>query len=148
MEKKKGSGLRTLFVLYCFAATVASLVAARPPMSKLWVSLPAVIGFVFYLVALVALQVAHAADGRPAFELLAVAAYPFLVYALVFFRLDYRTAAFLAFPGVFYFLMLTGGFILGTVLSPLLARRKGRDWGTIGDAVWSGVEFLKSLGLF
>jgi hypothetical protein len=117
-------------------------------MSKLWVSLPAVIGFVFYLVALVALQVAHAADGRPAFELLAVAAYPFLVYALVFFRLDYRTAAFLAFPGVFYFLMLTGGFILGTVLSPLLARRKGRDWGTIGDAVWSGVEFLKSLGLF
>ena len=146
--KKKGSGLRTLFVLYSFAATIVSLIAARPPMSKLWVSLPVVIGFVFYLVASVALQVAHAADGRSLFELLIAAAYPFLAYAVVFFRLDVGAASFWAFPGVFYFLMFTGGFILGTLLSPLLARRKGRDWTAIGEAAWTGVEFLKGQGLF
>jgi len=148
MKNKKGSGFRTAFVLFCFAATIASLVVARPPMTKLWVTLPVVLGFVFYLVASVALQVAHAADGRPLFELAIVAAYPFLVYILVFFRLDVGSGSFWAFPGVFYFLMITGGFILGTVLSPLLARRKGHSWAAIGDTVWTGLEFLKGQKLF
>jgi hypothetical protein len=37
---------------------------------------------------------------------------------------------------------------LGTVLSPLLARRKGHSWTAIGNTVWSGLEFLKGLKLF
>lgn len=148
MEKKKGSGIRTLFVFYCFAATIISLIVVRPPMSKLWVTLPVVFGFVFYFVASFALQVAHAADGRPLFELGIAAAYPYLVYVLVFFRLDVGDGAFWAFPGVFTFLMITGGFILGTILSPLLARRKGHSWAAIGETVWSGLEFLKGLKLF
>lgn len=146
--RKTKAGLRALFVLYCFGATAVSLAALRIPLSKLWVSLLVVVGSVFYIVASFALQAVHASDGRPLFELFAVAAYPVLVYALVFFRLDFRAAAFLAFPGLFYFLMLTGGFILGTVLSPLIARRKGRDWGEIGDTVEAGVDFLKNLGLY
>ncbi|MCJ7586807.1 MAG: hypothetical protein MUQ00_02755 [Candidatus Aminicenantes bacterium] len=148
MKNKKGSGFRTAFVLFCFAATIASLVVARPPMTKLWVTLPVVLGFVFYLVASVALQVAHSGDGRPLFELAVVTAYPFLVYLLVFRRLDVGSGSFWAFPGVFYFLMITGGFILGTVLSPLLARRKGHSWAAIGDTVWTGLEFLKGQKLF
>ncbi|MBN2206597.1 MAG: hypothetical protein JW742_04265 [Candidatus Aminicenantes bacterium] len=148
MDRKKGAGLRTLFIVFCFAATIVSLIVARPSLSSLLVSIPVVIGFVFYIVASVALQVAHAAAGRPLRELLFVAAYPFLAYALVFCRIDFGSAAFRAFPGVFYFLTLTGGFILGTLLSPLLARRKGREWGEAAEAVWSGIAFLRALGLF
>lgn len=117
-------------------------------MTKLWLTLPIVFGFVFYIVALFALQVAHAADGRPLFELAIAALYPYLVYALIFRRMDVGSRAFWAFPGVFMFLTITSGFILGTVLSPLLARRKGHSWTAVGEMVWSGIEFLKRAGLF
>jgi hypothetical protein len=148
MAKARGAGLRALFVLYCLAATAVSLVAARPPMSRVWVLIPFVIGLVFYLVASVALQTAHAFDGRSLVELLLVAAYPYFVYAAVFLRFDVGSLSFWAFPGVFYFLMLTGGFVFGMILAPLLARREGRDWGAVGETAWRGIELLKTLGLF
>ena len=114
--------IRFLFILYYFLMGVVSLyVGDFDPSSIL-----AVFGFtcalIFYIIAAFALQTAHKKDGRSKIDWLVLAAYPFLIYFLVFSDFDESRPFFWILPGYFYFSIIAGGFLGGICLSPILAR--------------------------
>ena len=76
---------------------------------------------VFFIIASIALQVEHHTEGRPLWELIIVLLFPISVYCLMFFSLDLSSAAVWVFIGYYNAIVLTGGFILGIFLSPIIA---------------------------
>ncbi len=139
---------RFLFVVYCFIALVFGLFFSGIDFSSFVPVLLLVIGIVFYIIANVALLGAHKKEGRSLADLLFVMVYPFLVYALVFLSFDFSSKLFWMFPGYFYFLVITGGFVLGLLFSPFIAggvRQGFRVFGKMG--VMKYIGFLLS-GVF
>lgn len=114
--------LRFLFAAYCFFALVFALYFSGMDFFTFIPIMLLVIGIVFFIIAVGALSVAHKKEGRHWSDLLMVMAYPYLVYLLVFLTFDIKSKLFWMFPGYFYFLVITGGFILGILFSPIIAR--------------------------
>lgn len=133
--------LRFLFVSYCFIALVFALFFSGVDFSLLVPIVLLVIGIVFYIIANVALLGAHKKEDRSLTDLLVVMVYPFLVYLLVFLSFDFGGKLFWMFPGFFYFLVITGGFVLGLLFSPFIAggiREGFRVMGKMGVMKYIG----------
>ena len=137
---------RFLFVVYCFATLIVALVVSGFDFSSFIPVMLLIIGTIFYIIASTALQVSHKKEERPLTDLVLVILYPFLVYYLMFFSFDFKSTLFLMFPGYFYFLVITGGFILGIFLSPFMAARKGHPNEKIRYFILEGIEFIKNMG--
>jgi hypothetical protein len=140
--------LRFLFVVYCFLALEFSLFVSGLDFSSAINIILLTVAIVFFIIASTSLLKAHKSEGRPLTDLLWIMLYPFPAYAAVFFTIDIGSNLFWAFPGYFYFLAITGGFVLGIVFSPFLAKRKAteREKDDIARAVRDGIGKTKSSG--
>ncbi len=134
---------RFLFVLYCFVTLVFAFIFSRLDFTAFVPATLLFVGIVFYIIAIVALQVMHQKEARSLNDLLLVIGYPYLVYFLMFFSLNYRDQQLWIIVGFFYFLVLTAGFVLGIVLSPLIAKLKEFPKEEIRGHLRFGIEFLK-----
>ncbi len=138
---------RFLFVIYCLSTLVLAFIFSGIDFSHFIPAMLSIIGFVFYIIANTALLVAHHKEERPLNDLVFIIFYPCLVYFLMFFSFDFQSKFFWLFTGYFYFLVITGGFILGIFLSPLLARKKGYSWKEVGHFIRAGINFIRNMGL-
>lgn len=124
--------IRFLFVVYCLLALAFALYFSTVDFSTFLPITLLVVGIVFFIVAAGALLTAHKKEDRPLLDLLIVAAYPYLVYLLTFLSLDVESTLFWMFPGFFYFLVITGGFVLGILFSPFMALGFREGLKTVG----------------
>jgi len=140
--------LRFLFVVYCFLALEFSLFVSGLDFSSAINIILLTVGIVFFIIASTSLLKAHKSEGRPLTDLLWIMLYPFPAYAAMFFTIDIGNNLFWAFPGYFYFLSITGGFVLGIVFSPILAKRKAteREKDNIDRTVRDGIGKAKASG--
>ena len=121
--------LRTTFVIYCLYLFVVAVLLSDEDLDSemtlikgvLWIT-----AFVFYVIASITLQVMHHRDRSSLWDLLFLLLFPVLVYVILFGLHSIGGRAFWTFLGLFSFLMITGGFILGVCLSPVIARLKGQ----------------------
>lgn len=106
-----------------------------------------VIGFVFQIVSSASLALAHAKEKGNQLLPVALIGYPLLTWLLLYGDLAYKTTNFWIFQGFLLFQIVTGGFLLGIFLSPLLAVRKGASLSEAGRRVRFGIDFIKSINL-
>lgn len=136
--------LRFLFVAYGLATFILALVFSGFVNPAFWQGFLLVVGLVLYIVAGVTLRVAHKTEKRPVAELIPALLYPVLAYYLMFFSFDLGTKRFWMFIGYFQFLVLTGGFMLGIFLAPVIARRSYSKEQVAG-VVKFGLRYIKSI---
>lgn len=108
----------------------------------------AVCGLIVYIVAIGTVLVAHRNAARPMWELYLAFAAPYVLYALLFLSFDWKSKELWRFTGAFQFLSIAGGFILGIVLSPLIAVAVGSFTGREAlDYTVFGFRFIHGIGL-
>ncbi len=137
---------RFIFSVYCFIALEFSIFFSKLEMSLTLAIFALVVAIVFFIVASASLHIAHRKDGRPVTDLLWMALYPYAVYGVVFLSFDVKNPFFWLFPGYFYFLTITGGFMAGIFLSPFMAGNRGESRQSIMTKVKAGFAFLKNHG--
>jgi len=138
---------RVFFTVLCFIALEFALFLSQMPFSSLLSIMALVVALVFYIIASVSLQIAHHKDNGRLIHLFWFLVYPFMVYGVVFLSFDFKSRLFWLFPGYFYFLSITGGFMCGLLLSPFIAARKNIPRRRINEIVREGFVYLKSYRL-
>ena len=121
MIMKLSQIFRTLFVIYCLASFIAALFLSNIDFAPLLIRLTIAIGLVFFVLSSIVLQIEHHTEGRPVWELIIVLLFPILVYCLMFYFSGLSAREFWVFIGYFNAIVLTGGFIMGIFLSPIIA---------------------------
>jgi len=116
--------IRILFSFYLFYILIFSLFYSKFNFSNLYTISISLISIVFYIIAISSLNIAHNKDKRSITDLIYIVIYPFFVYTLIFYKLGLNIDSIILFSGFFYFFIITGGFIFGILLSPLLTK-----WG-------------------
>jgi hypothetical protein len=114
--------IRIIFSFYLFYISIFSIYYSKFSLSDLRVIAVLSVSLVFYIIAVSTLNLAHKKANRHLKELFFLFIYPFTVYALIFYKLEYNIETALLFCGFFYFFIITGGFIFGILLSPLFAK--------------------------
>ncbi|MBN1270036.1 MAG: hypothetical protein JXB04_10625 [Kiritimatiellae bacterium] len=137
--------LRFLFAAYGLGTFVFAVVAPGDGRFTFFEGVTLAVGLVFFIVAAAALLAAHRTEGRSPADLLAVALYPFGVYYLMFLSPHFGTRAFWVFCGYFSFLAVTGGFMLGLFLSPIIASQKLYTKEEAFSIVRFGLNFMKEI---
>jgi len=139
--------IRIIFTVWCFIALEFALFLSRMKFSSFISIMGLMVGLVFFIIASVSLQVAHHKDKRPFTDLFWFLLFPFIAYGVIFFSFDFSSKLFWIFPGYFYFLSITGGFVFGILLSPFIAARDNIPKRRIKQIVREGFVYLKSHGL-
>lgn len=144
------TAIRVIFAIYFLSAYILALTLNGIFQSYNWKVYLAVIGLIFYIVAILALLIMHKHDSREFYEFLIVAAIPFLAYFLLYSNLGIKTKEFWEFIGFFYFAVIAGGFFIGIVFSPIIYIFTKTTPYTKQEAietVKTGINFVKKLGL-
>jgi len=116
--------LRIIFSFYLFYILLFSLYFSKLNFTLLLPVFLGVISLILYIISVATLQIAHYKEKRSISELLYLFVYPFFVYFLTFFKLDFTNSFLWLFCGLFYFFVIAGGFIFGILLSPVIAKSK------------------------
>ncbi len=150
MMKNLDIVFRVFYALFLVAGYMAMAVLKGLFLNETpyWKGICAVCGLIVYIVAIGTILIAHRNASRSFWELILAFAAPYILYALLFFSFDWASKELWRFTGAFQFISIAGGFILGIVLSPLIAVIIGSHTGkeTLDMTVF-GFRFIDSIGL-
>lgn len=138
------NALRFLFIVYVFVTFILALVFSGVRNISAGFGIVLACGFVLLVVSGAVLQIAHKTEKRSAAELIPALLYPVLAYYLMFFSFDLGTRRFWIFIGFFQFLVSVGGFLLGILLAPVIAR-PSYSKEQVAGVVRFGLGHIKSL---
>lgn len=139
--------LRTVFVAYVLATYVLAMIVSglSRPENRLWLYL-AVAGLVWYIIAAVVLQLILHKERQPLWLVAVFVVYPPVTHYLQFSSMNLASLDFWCYAGWAYFLVICGGFILGIVLSPAIARLRGASGQEVSGAIAVGREHIARHG--
>ena len=137
--------IRFLFVAWCIVTYILAFVFTGGQRDPRLTALLLSTGLIFYIIAGATLQIAHAKDKRPVSDLVLAAAYPVLIYAILARGVD-ASRAFWVFVGFLQFILITGGFMLGILLAPVIARGRGMPAEQAGGMVRFGFSYMRLFG--
>jgi hypothetical protein len=139
--------VRSVAVVYLLATYVLALVFSGlgSPGHGILLTV-AVAGLVFYVIGTIVLQMTQHKEGRSILSLVVLIGYPFLSFFLQFGSAEYMSREFWRYAGWTNFVMIEGGFMLGIVLSPLIARGRGMQDSQISSIVRKGREHIANYG--
>lgn len=147
-QKPRTGGLAKAMRVVCALCAIGSLATAAVlawPLDRRLVATLFVCGLVVHIVAVFALLAMHRIGARPVWEPVAFLLAPAVVWWFLG-GPDGRAAhAFWVFHGAFLFVALTGGFLLGVFLSPVIAIRQGLDGATAARGVQGGVAHVRRM---
>ena len=143
MKFRFGIFFRFLLAAYCLLTFFLAVFFSGIPYSSSGAAFLLTAALVFYIVSLGGLLIAHRKEGRPAIEAGLLFFYPLAVRCFIFRKCDVREPDFWLFIGVFTFIIIAGGFFLGIILSPLIARVRGQSAKKTGAAVRSGFRHIR-----
>ena len=143
MKFRVGIIFRFLLAIYCLATFFLAIFFSGISSSSSGAAFLLTAALVFYIVSLGGLLIAHRKEGRPAIETGLLLFYPLAVRFFLFRKCDVGEPDFWLFIGVFTFIIIAGGFFLGIVLSPLIARVRGQSASKTGSAVRSGFRHIR-----
>jgi hypothetical protein len=102
-------------------------------------------GIVVYIVALGGLMVAHFSESRPSWELVLPLLFPFVLYQSLWGSFRIMDKDLWIFVGLFTFLQVTGGFVLGILVAPLVAAMtRPSERGGIRARVLLGIRAIRT----
>ena len=137
--------IRFLFVAWCVVTYILAFVFTGGQRDPRLTAMLLSTGLIFYIFASAALQLAHAKENRPISDLVLVAAYPMIVYFILARGLD-ASRTFWVFIGFLQFILITGGFMLGILIAPVIARGRGMSAEQAGGMVRFGFSYMRLFG--
>ena len=137
--------VRFLFVTWCVVTFILAFVFTGEHRDPRLTAMLLSTGLIFYIFAGAGLQIAHATDKRPVSDLVLAAAYPILIYAVIARGLD-ASRTFWVFLGFLQFILITGGFMLGLFLAPVIAWGRGMPAEQAGGLVRFGISYMRLFG--
>ncbi len=140
--------LRYLSALYFIAVFCAAIYFANLQDGSFVMEFVFGGGITFYVMALGIFFISQHQEKRSVFlEMLMVGGYPWLAYLLFFDKATLFTPQFWIFIGLFSFIMMTGGFLLGMLSAPVLAYCQNYSWKEVSEMVKHGFEYMGQTGL-
>jgi len=136
--------IRTIFAVYSVAILFVAFALAGFPAFSLPVRIGLIGGIVFHIIASAVFSLVHHKENRGLWEIVAAAALPFAAYVAAFGWSGAADRHLWIVVGMSQFLFLTGGFLAGLLLSPIVAMIRGRPMESVGFILESGVAFLGS----
>ena len=137
--------LRAVFVAWCVVTYILAFVFSGRMNGTPTAAMLLSTGLIFYIFAALGLQLAHAKDKRPVSDLVLVAAYPVLLYFLLARGFD-ASRRFWIFVGYLQFILITGGFLLGIMLGPVIAWGRGMPAEQARGVVQFGLSYMRLFG--
>ncbi len=135
-----------IYYLYTYlAAFLFSSERGDPDYDK-WFTVLWVCGLVMFIMAAAALQIMHYQDRCSPGRHLALVLFPFLLYLVATGGWDFWSRQFWQFAGYAYFIVITGGFLLGMLLAPVLAMAHGAGAERSRRLAGLGVEWWRQRG--
>lgn len=139
--------VRYLFAFYCLVTYGAAVVFSglqSPGTGSIFIFM---IGLVFFIIGLGGLLIGHRIEGRSPVELLIFFLYPPAAYLIIFRELDLGSGEFWVFLGAYNFLAIAGGFLIGILLSPIVALCRGLPGRGVLKLVRFGLDRFRRPGM-
>lgn len=153
-QKPRTGGFAKAVRLACALCAIGSFATAAAlawPLDRRLVATLFICGIAVHIVAVFALLSMHRVGARPSWEPVAFLLAPAVAWWILGGPEGRAAYPFWIFHGAFLFVALTGGFLLGVFLSPVIAIRQGLDGVTAARGVQGGianVRRMSGLGTF